>query len=109
MSKRLTKLFNNVYVPKTETGIIKFDNLAEITQKLGPLEDIEENRKCDLEKVCLASINGFYYLDHNKNICEVHCCLVDFEDCTFRNDDGSYICDFNNYSKTWSLKKEDLE
>ena len=83
--------------------------------KLGQLEDIEEELGIDLVTLFKALKNGFYYKGKEKKCrsCYVSACFGSIElknagirYSTISNQKYFY---FNDYGKTWALTKEELE
>ena len=99
--------------------------ITECSQKLGQLEDIEEELGIDLITLFKAFTQGFIYIDvkeNNNGISkierfEVGGILFDKKDKVWRltNDDrydGAYwgsLATNKNYGKTWALTKGELE
>ena len=80
--------------------------------KLGQLEDIEEELGIDLITLFKALKNGIYAYDHANNIdhMEILSTFYDTKDMECRTDfDGDiFEYDFADYGKTWALTKEEL-
>ena len=103
---KLTKKNDNHYVIKN----LNYDNTIAVNQKLGQLEDIEEELGIDLITLFKAIKNGIYKKD--EDLC--------FE-ATLRMHNGEYyLCQpyddrllhvvyLKDYGKTWALAKEELE
>lgn len=83
---------------------------GQIVNKLGKLEDLEEQLGCPLEVVFKALANGVYYED-------VANCMKYMAVDLHLNLDGEYVLYFDdeeylltkNYKKTWWLKKDKSE
>ena len=83
--------------------------------KLGKLEDIEEELGIDLITLFKALKNGFYYKKENKNIIE----HISKDDLLLSSGAihfagkglifASLFLPFKDYGKTWALTKEELE
>ena len=85
------------------------DNLAikKITNKLGQLEDIEEELGIDLITLLTALLNGHVYTKEFGKV-SIDLFFPDNKNWSFDTPDGNsfYI---KNYGKTWALTKEELE
>lgn len=80
--------------------------------KLGQLEDIEEELGIDLITLFKVLKNGFYTIFYNKHKYDNSCYYtIDLEfKCIWVNDyDAYFSLDFKDYGKTWALTKEELE
>ena len=79
--------------------------------KLGELEDLEEQIGCPLEVVFKALQNGVYYEDVANNmrymVADLHCNLAG--DFVFYFDDEECCLLARNYKKTWWLRKDKSE
>ena len=107
---RLTEKFSNTcggcYEPIT--------NDREVCDKLGQLEDIEEELGIDLITLFKALKNGAYvkmydYISFQKVGIDENAQLRTF---SFSQIDGiqlNYFLDFKDYGKTWALTREELE
>lgn len=115
---RLTKLDNDItkvkgtYMPYNERPIITLSNAAYVQcllNKLGQLEDLEEELGCPLEVLIKALIEGVYYEDTDNYMIFLPV-FLDF------NLDDNYILYYvdeklltKDYKKTWWLKKDKSE
>ena len=118
-----TKFLNYEYGRIKDHDIMR-GNLGRITDdmifnKLGQLEDIEEELGIDLIILFKALKNGFYHIDENKHIYKMkptkgnggamnfYACLdsIIAED-TFGD---QYIYSLKDYGKVWALTKRELE
>ena len=111
--KRLTERRNGLYYDIEECVV------SNGSQKLGQLEDIEEELGINLITLFKALKNGFYHIDENKHIyttkptkgnggaMNFYVCLgcIIAED-TFGD---QYIYSLKDYGKVWALTKEELE
>ena len=98
-----------------EDAIVQKHNYYDAIDKLGQLEDIEDELGVDLKIFIKALIYGFYVKDNDFE--KPH---YMFSPCLFRTDEdyervGEYIIEFGNdfiylkdYGKTWALTKEEL-
>lgn len=83
-----------------------YEKIGKIENKLGKLEDLEEEIGCPLEVVFKALANGVYYED-------VANCMKYMAVDLHLNSDGEYVLFFDdeeylltkNYKKTWWLKE----
>ena len=118
---RLTKNMDTQYdfIGSYDTNIEEFTNNKKlrisVMNKLGQLEDMEEELKIDLITLFKASKQGIFVKEQNTNEKE-----VDFEEITLDLDNklllfrhprkeigkGRYI---SQYGKTWALTREELE
>ena len=97
---RLTKKFENQYY--TEINYIA-------TQKLGQLEDIEEEFGIELTKLFSVILNGCAYC---KDYGYFRNCEIDLHDkkIIFCDIDPTITYEkLSDYGKTWALTKEELE
>ena len=81
-----------------------FDNLKEIINKLGQLEDIEDELGIDLITLFKALSCGAWERGKDN--------MLNFDDCKLlykRIQIGSNVHWLSNYGKTWALTKEELE
>lgn len=76
-------------------------------QKLGQLEDIEEELGIEFITLFKALFEGFYYKDAFGNIEYFSKELLKL--IREKNDFNKVIEEFKNYGKTWALTKEELE
>ena len=100
---RLTEKFNGKYCYKNQAFIH-----TNIVDKLGQLEDIEDELGIDLIILFKALKNGFYtknahYTGNEMGINVIDKCLCNEK---WRDRD---IFNFKDYGKTWALTKEELE
>lgn len=121
MNRLTKKMKSGEYFSIAESVV--FDEEQQCINKLGQLEDIEEElgtKMTDLSICLLASKNGFYTKRSYENIkTRKKECLIEFHSyayCYFSEDTNSWwvaTIDANyplyNYKRTWSLVKEDLE
>ena len=121
---RLTKEYENGKYFSIAESVV-FDEEQQCINKLGQLEDIEEELGIDLITLFKAFKQGYIYLDikeNNNGITkivkfEVGGILFDKKDKVWRltNDDrydGAYygsLATNKNYGKTWALTKEELK
>lgn len=100
--KRLTKKQKDYYV--SING--EFHNIGEHVNKLGQLEDIEEELGIDLITLFKALKNGFYA--EHRYIQQCYICFIDDEWAivNLKNDEWWLLKD---YGKTWALTREELE
>ena len=87
---------------------------AKMINKLGKLEDIEEDLGVDLIKLLTA--DKIYYKAHGEiesNIFDVSfysfLILVRVYHSPYRKDDEHFAFSFNDYGKTWAFTREELE
>ena len=115
---RLTeKLDENIYRDLSP----KFDDIEmyqKICNKLGQLEDIEDELGIDLITLCKALKNGVYYFANGTQLTKDYVWLVDNFMCIGTRDKLSYsfmtaferqALLFNEYGKTWALTEEELK
>ena len=80
--------------------------------KLGQLEDIEDELGIDLIKVCLFALNGGYYKGESPSATPTHIAKEDIKtNFAFEQFDcyeGDLQLYFKDYGKTWALTKEKL-
>ena len=98
-------------------GKYVFDDLLDtqiVADKLGLLEDIEEDLGVDLIKLLTA--DEIYYKAHGEiesNIFDVSfysfLILVRVYHSPYRKDDEHFAFGFNDYGKTWAFTKEELK
>ena len=112
---RLTKKFNGEYYRK-DADTIMFNSETDYNaiQKLGKLEDIEEELGCPLEVVFRALKDGIIYEKENKyvlipNLIFAQLLNEDVGDYHFINYDlpnleNNLIVKLSDYRKTWWLK-----
>ena len=100
---RLTKKFNGEYYYKNATTIMFNSEINYNTiQKLGELEDLEEQLNCPLEIIFKATENGI--IDYKGKVHEV---LYGGKYLFAVKDDELYCAFYlNNYQKTWWLKEK---
>ena len=109
---RLTRLENGIYNPNKELLFV-----GEVMNKLGSLEDLEDELGCPLDVVFKAFKEGFYFISdlYCKNVftkqfidrvllyysdeLRCYCFSIGYRD------DRIYLKD---YGKTWALTKEEL-
>ena len=102
---RLTEKIKNYYFSKKD---LVSDHNEEIN-KLGQLEDIEEELGIDLAKLikCIRSEKGIWKKDFNGGLINTRCMLA----CYFGRwqiYDKENIYDLKDYGKTWALTEEEL-
>lgn len=93
----------------------KVEDFTEVANKLGQLEDIEEELGIDLITLFKALKNGIYaivpdydgsYIEHF----EPYATILDmYSKCIDLRDDTLGCVALNHYGKTWALTKEELE
>ena len=98
---------------------IKYNSIeddSECIDKLGKLEDIEEQRGIDLITLFKAKNNGFYIKSYCINrgeitfVSKTNILYVDLMSCLIHTDyDNLFYVNFKDYGKTWALTKEELE
>lgn len=88
-----------------------FDNIDELidaSNKLGKLEDIEEELGVDLITLFKCIEYGFYtkynYYPSYCNTFDLETKLIKVNDC-----DEHFTLNFKDYGKTWALTREELE
>lgn len=100
----------NRYEYKQDERGYCFIQEGQIVQKLGKLEDLEEELGCPLEVVVKALQNGVYYEDAANNmrymVADLHFNLAG--DFVLYFDDEEYLL-ARNYKKTWWLRKDKSE
>ena len=115
--KRLTRNVLTETSPMYELG--EWADNEEALNKLGQLEDIEEELGIDFITLFKALKNGFYHIDKNKHIyttkptkgnggaMNFYVCL----ECIIAEDTfgDQYIYSLKDYGKVWALTKEELE
>lgn len=114
---RLTKKYSYGYLPHYERETN--ENYYDLVNKLGQLEDLEEELGIDLITLFKALKNGFYYYDngivHTSNnesyiSLQAQSCLPNQMCIEVDYGDYSTMCFyFEDYGKTWSLTREELE
>lgn len=74
----------------------------EVVQRLGKLEDLEEDLGCSLETIIEATTNGIIDWEGKEH------CVVFQENCllVIENDELQYALALKNYRKSWWLKGE---
>ena len=93
------------------TNISTSNKYSQITQKLGKLEDIEEELGISLEVLFKALKDGIYY-DYDGDIIDFSYATLfnDEDDCEwYLTTDSATFVELKNYGKTWALTKEELE
>lgn len=96
-----TKIVNNYIVPDNEENII-----TKSLNKLGQLEDIEEELGIDLITLFKALKNGVWVKAFVGIVfIQVSCNYFAF----LNNEIAPMIYYFKDYGKTWALTKEELE
>lgn len=120
---RLTKKYECGYEIRTEPHNCGCGELQvpickdqDVKNKLGQLEDIEEELEIDLIVLFEALKNGVYYYS-NQQLAKDHVFLIS-KYLTIYNDKLAYdfmttfekkLLLFKDYGKTWALTKEELE
>lgn len=108
---RLTyKLQSGGYAPCKDTGWTTFD-------KLGQLEDIEEELGIDLITLFKGAFDGIYFIhpskdNDKKEILDgwIDLGTIEKMEHSFCVENKSLCClSFKDYGKTWALTKEELE
>lgn len=88
------------------------DTIEAVANKLGQLEDIEEELGIDLITLCKTFEEDIYIKPDNKII------FVNYDKKEYRfyegnincnTDDGNFTVSIDDYGKTWALTKEELE
>jgi len=104
---RLTEKFKDNYWDKTELNYNQ-ESKSEIIDKLGQLEDIEEELGIDLITVfkILKAVN-IYTKDKRYDLRNSLSYMGN--SWVIQNHYDNECFDFKDYGKTWSIKKEDLE
>ena len=109
MSERLTR-FNNLtkeyeyHLNNPNTSMVQ-DEIAGI-QKLGQLEDIEEQLGIDLITLLKVQTTGAYFKGADRKWKPT---TYYDEKCFVVHETEIYRFYFKDYGKTWSLNKEDLQ
>lgn len=80
----------------------------EIINKLGQLEDIEEELGIDLITLFKALKDGLYYRDEDYGIIKNRC-TVGIDTQFIFEEETNLILKIKDYGKTWSLAKKELE
>lgn len=118
---RLTEKIDNKVLPydmKKQDNLI--DYIIKTTTKLGQYEDIDEELGITYEIIYKCATQGFYekvYVFNEPRYVFTYAKYVDFENkklvrISYNDWDETYSEKeylFENYGKTWSLRKEDLE
>ena len=115
LTEKLKDGLSNTYNTKKPTTNIA--NLGEVVQKLGQLEDLEEELGCDLltwYRLLMSNIKTIYVIDDDDEIVkkeiddsEYHGFFVGGDYC-FMDEDGSEYYP-RNFNKIWFLTKEEAE
>lgn len=84
--------------------------IGESINKIGQLEDIEEELGIDLIILLKAVKNGVW-TKHPFNFITYEPFRIDYWEDYITNEEGMLICgmEFEDYGKTWALTKEELE
>lgn len=117
---RLTRKIKGYYSVDLRTCLPmeyeQIENSNACVDKLGKLEDIEEQLGVDLITLFKAKNNGFYVKSYCINRGEISFVLktdilyVDLMSWLIHTDyDNLFYVDFKDYGKTWALTKEELE
>lgn len=101
---RLTKNVLTKTTPLYEIG--EWTDIEEVSNKLGELEDIEEELGIDLITLFKALKQGYVWYDNEKFKIE---CLYIKPRIHLYVTDGVGACYMEDYGKTWALTKEELE
>lgn len=113
---RLTEKENNGYRVKTDnpnTSIAM--DISNAIQKLGQLEDIEDELGIDLITLFKALKNGIWVKHQLGQVYKVQARLYDLIIDSFSEKlkwcflANTMLIDFKDYGKTWALTKEELE
>ena len=109
---RLTKKQGDLYYPNNENDIFPDDgsNAIRLLQVIGKYEDLEEELGIDLITLFKALKSGVWYREWKEPI--KHTCglrLLKSGKSCWGLDNKNYYFPLEEYSKTWSLRKEDLE
>ena len=102
---RLThKLENGTYLAKTDNPNTSIEtDIRNCVQKLGQLEDIEDELGIDLITIYKALKNGYYYKDEDGSIQYID------DNCLFKDIFNAIKEMAKEYNKSWALTKEELE
>ena len=106
------EVMENYYYETTEKTINE-DRIA-ILNKLGQLEDIEDELGIDITILFKALKNGIYFRNQN-NYIEYHYAVsiglvgLDIIVVDFPATQIIQVCAYEMYGKTWALTKEELE
>ena len=115
---RLTKNMDTQYdfIGTYDTNIEEFTNNKKlrisVMNKLGQLEDIEEELGIDLITLFKAIMNGFWLKRiSNYDFVEPYSYIIDLESSRLVQlyEENTRIFYFEDYGKTWALTKEELE
>ena len=122
---RIKKDNSNSFIPDNCGNQRELNSLFLGQQKLGQLEDIEEELGIDLLTLITALKNGIYVKNRRNEIRRVSCNIglvetgghnslgLRFQDTNYKWRylvlDTSRDNDIKDYGKTWALKKEELE
>ena len=89
---------------------VKSDNQYKANQKLGQLEDIEEELGIDLVKLieCIRNEKGIWKKGLNGNLINT-CCMLTFYFGRWQIYDKEIIYDLKDYGKTWALTEGELK
>ena len=96
----------------------EFHNIGEHVDKLGQLEDIEEELGIDLITLFKAFLYGVYYFMDGTQLTKDYVYLIDNYISVGTREQLSYsfitiferqILSLNDYGKTWALTREELE
>ena len=111
---RLTEKTENGYAPELPPADPLYDRKQQfidayksITNKLGQLEDIEEELGIDLLTLFKALKNGVYYRDNQREINFAKKSRLSFGSKTLIVDRHTYKY-LTDYGKTWALTKGEL-
>ena len=110
--ERLTEKRDGFYYDTDECIV------SNCSQKLGPLEDIEEEISIDLTLLFKALKNGVYYFGNQGQLIHDYVWLInnyistgvpDKISFSFMTFSEKLILVFKDYGKTWALTREELE
>ena len=106
---RLTNKWKNYYTPKLE-AFDKNQDITPLLDKLGKLEDLEDELGCPLEVLSEISKNGFY--EHYGYIPPYHISRIDIfkREIMYYDEETNYFTvKLKDYKKTWWLKEDRSE
>lgn len=95
--------------PYTITKGFRFHSFNEYLNKLGRLEDLEEQLGCPLEVVLEAFKNGFYCVDNDNQVIRKFKAPLCFNSTSkefYWSGNNIGFPDLKDYGKTWFLKGE---
>lgn len=109
---RLTEKCKNNYVLKREMLRVGKDALLvanELTDKLGQLEDIEEELGIELLTLFKAIGCGCYFKNKDNEIVFANDIVIGYKYIVIVESSTKYMMWNTNYGKTWALTKEELK